>query len=255
MIFVLPQLEGVVLAFLLTFSRAGAMIMLLPVIGDAGVPPRIRLAFALAVSAALTPVVAHFYPTVAPSPMALASLVAREATAGILVGTMARLIMSALEVAGFLIANQTGLAFAQTFDPGQGVQGAIVSTFLSLVGALLVFQTGLHHLAIGAISGSYRMIPPGTIIPTGDMAALALNLVAASFALGLQLSAPFLIFGFLIYVTLGVLSRLMPQLQIFFLAMPINILGGFALLMLFIGVMMNVYLDYFARQMAPFVGG
>ena len=255
MIFILPQLQGVLLAFMLTFTRAGAMIMLLPVIGDAGVPPRIRLAFALAVSAALAPAVAHFYPSVAPPPMALASMVAQEATAGILVGTMARLIISTLEVAGFLIANQTGLAFAQTFDPGQGVQGAIISTFLSLVGTLLVFESGLHHLAIGAIAGSYKLLPPGAAIPTGDMAALALNLVAGSFALGLQLSAPFLVFGFIIYVTLGVLSRLMPQLQIFFLAMPINILGGFVLLMLFLGVMMDAYLDFFARQMAPLVGG
>jgi flagellar biosynthetic protein FliR len=135
------------------------------------------------------------------------------------------------------------------------VQGAIVSTFLSLVGALLVFESGLHHLAIGAIAGSYKLLPPGGAIPTGDMAALALNLVAGAFALGLQLAAPFLVFGFLIYVTLGVLSRLMPQLQIFFLAMPINILGGFVLLMLFLGVMMDAYLDFFARQMAPFVGG
>jgi flagellar biosynthesis protein FliR len=254
MIFILPQLQGVVLAFLLTFSRAGAMIMLLPVIGDAGVPPRVRLAFALAVSAALAPAVAHFYPTETPAPMALASLVAREVTAGVLIGTMARLIMSTLEIAGFLIANQIGLAFAQTFDPGQGVQGAIVSTFLSLVGALLVFESGLHHLAIGAIAGSYKLLPPGDAIPTGDMAALALNLVAGSFALGLQLAAPFLIFGFLIYVTLGVLSRLMPQLQIFFLAMPINILAGFVLLMLFIGVMMTAFLDFFAEQMRAFVG-
>jgi len=167
---------------------------------------------------------------------------------------MARLIMSALETAGFLIAAQTGLAFAQTFDPGQGTQGAMVSTFLSLIGALLVFESGLHHLAIGAISGSYTLLPPGGVLPTADMAEMTLQLVGASFALGLQLSAPFLVFGFLIYATLGVLSRLMPQLQIFFLAMPINILAGFALLMLFIGVMMTNFLDFFAEQMRNFGG-
>jgi flagellar biosynthetic protein FliR len=252
--FVLPALDGAVLAYVLTFARVGAMIMLMPVIGDAGVPPRVRLAFALAVSAALMPVVAAQYPNAAPPPLGLASLIAREVTAGVLIGTMARLVMSALDTAGFLIANQTGLAFAQTFDPGQGVQGAIISTFLSLIGALLVFESGLHHLAIGAIARSYELIPPAGAIPTGDMAELALRLVSGAFALGLQLAAPFILFGFLIYVALGVISRLMPQLQSFFLAMPINILVGFVLLTLLLGVMMSTFLDFFGREMAVFGG-
>ena len=163
MTIIFPPLQGILLVYLLTFARAGAMIMLLPVIGDAGVPARVRLAFALAVSAALTTVTAKYYPTVPPPPMELTALIARESTAGVLVGTMARLIMSALEVAGFLIANQTGLAFAQTFDPSQGAQSAMVSTFLSLIGALLVFETGLHHVALGAIAGSYKLLPPNGV--------------------------------------------------------------------------------------------
>jgi flagellar biosynthetic protein FliR len=254
MTIILPPLQGLVLIYLLTFARAGAMIMLLPVIGDAGVPMRVRLAFALAVSAALLPITTPYYPSVAPQPLELATLVAREVTAGVLVGTMARLIMSALETAGFLIAAQTGLAFAQTFDPGQGTQGAMISTFLSLVGALLVFETGLHHLALGAISGSYTLLPPNGLIPTADMAELAIRLVAGAFALGLQLAAPFLVFGLLLYAALGVLSRLMPQLQIFFMALPLSILVGFILIMLFIGVIMSTFLDFFAAQMRLFGG-
>src|SRR5262245_24819419 len=168
MIIHLPPLQGVLLVYLLTFARAGGMIMLLPVIGDAGVPARVRLAFALAVSLALVPLTTRYYPAAEPSPLQLVTLIAKEATAGILVGAMARLIMSVLETAGFLIAAQTGLSFAQTFDPGQGLQGAMVSTFLSLIGALLVFESGLHHLALGAISGSYTLLPPGAALPTGD---------------------------------------------------------------------------------------
>jgi flagellar biosynthetic protein FliR len=252
MTIILPELQGVVLVYLLTFARAGAMIMLLPVIGDAGVPPRVRLAFALAVSAALTSATGQYYPAQSPPPMELAVLIAREATAGVLVGAMARLIMSALETAGYLIAAQSGLAFAQTFDPGQGTQGAMVSTFLSLIGALLVFESGLHHLALGAISGSYILLPPGNALPAGDMAELALTMVSGAFALGLQLAAPFLVFGLIIYAALGVLSRLMPQLQVFFLAMPVNILSGFVILMLVIGVMMTKFLDFFADQISLF---
>jgi flagellar biosynthetic protein FliR len=251
---ILPPLQGVILVYLLTFARTGAMIMLLPAIGDAGVPVRVRLAFALAVSAALLPVTAKYYPQGTIAPLDLAVLIAREVTAGVLVGAMARLIMSALETAGYLIASQTGLSFATSFDPSQGVQGAMVSTFLSLLGVLLVFESDLHHLAIGAIGGSYRLLPAAGDLPTADMAQLVLELTAGAFTLGLQLAAPFLVFGFVIYVTLGVLSRAMPQMQIFFLSMPINILTGFVLLMLFLGVMMTAFLDFFASQMRLFAG-
>jgi flagellar biosynthesis protein FliR len=249
---ILPQLQGVILIYMLTFARAGAMIMLLPAIGDAGVPTRVRLAFALAVSGALLPITTKYYPTATLPPLQLAVLVARETTAGVLIGAMARLIMSALETAGFLIAAQTGLSFATSFDPGQGTQGAMVSTFLSLLGVLLVFESGLHYLAIGAIGGSYTLLPPGGDLPAADMAQLTLTIASGAFALGLQLAAPFLVFGLLISVMLGVLSRAMPQMQVFFLSMPINILMGFVLLMLFLGVIMNTFLDFFAVQMRQF---
>lgn len=252
--FVLPHLEGTVLVFMLTFARVGAMIMLLPVLGDVGVPSRVRLAFALAVSFALAPVVAKYYPAQAPGTIALAVLIARETTAGIVIGAMARLIMSALEVAGTVIATQTGLAFAQTFDPTQNQQSAIIGTFLSLLGVVLIFETGLHHLIIGAISGSYTLLPPAGAFPVGDMAKLVVDIVAGAFALGLQLAAPFVVFGLLIYVALGIVSRLMPQLQVFFVAMPLNILVGFILLMLFVGTIATMFTDYFGTQMSQFQG-
>ena len=100
-------------------------------------------------------------------------------------------------------------------DPN-GQQGAVVGNFFSLLGVVLIFATNLHHLAIGAIAGSYHLIPPGTSLPTGDMAQLTIRLVSGSFALGFQLAAPFLVFGFAVYAGFGVLSRMMPQLQVFF---------------------------------------
>jgi flagellar biosynthetic protein FliR len=250
----LANLSGNVLIYLLVFSRVGAMIMLLPGIGEAGVPPRVRLALALAVSLALVPVVSRTYAGDAPqSVFALGLLIAKEVTTGALVGGMSRIIMSALSTAGYLVATQTGLGYAQTVDPEMGEQGAIVGNFFALMGAMLIFATNLHHLAIGAIQGSYSLLPPGAALPTGDMAELAIRLASGSFALGLQLSAPFLVFGFAVNAGIGLLARLMPQLQVFFIAMPINILAGFFLMMLLIGSMMTLFLNFYADQMAHFV--
>ena len=137
------------------------MVMLLPAIGEMGVPARVRLVLALAIAFALTPRCRATIPARAAHPMALVILIAQEVTAGVLVGAMARIIMSALQVAGFLIATQTGLAYAQTLDPTQNTQGAVLGNFMTLLGTTLIFLTNLHHLAIGAIAGSYRMLPPG----------------------------------------------------------------------------------------------
>src|ERR1700753_4431995 len=162
----LANLSGSVLVYLLVFSRVGAMVMLLPAIGEAGVPSRVRLALALAISFALAAVVSPSYAGDAPqSVFALGVLIAKEVTAGALVGGMSRMIMSALSTAGYVLATQTGLAYAQTVDPEMGEQGAIVGNFFSLMGAMLIFATNLHHLAIGAIQGSYTLLPPGAALP------------------------------------------------------------------------------------------
>lgn len=250
----LPDLSAGIIVYMLVFARVGAMVMLLPNIGDNGIPARVRLILALAISFALTPTVAGSYPQTAPaSVMVLSLLVAQETTIGILVGAMARIVMSALQVAGFLIATQTGLAYAQTFDPTQGEQGAVMGNFLSLLGTLMIFLTNLHHLAIGAIAGSYRMLPPGGHLPVGDMTQLVIQLTSSSFALGFQLAAPFLVFGFAVYAGLGVLARLMPQLQIFFVAVPLNIMCGFVIMLALIGSLMTVFLTYYAKSMAVFL--
>ncbi|MDE1937929.1 MAG: flagellar type III secretion system protein FliR [Alphaproteobacteria bacterium] len=251
----LPGLSGTVLVYLLVFARTGAMVMLLPAIGDANVPGRVRLMLALAISLALAPTVASTYPQQAPaSALALGLMIAEEVTVGILVGTMARIIMSSLSVAGFLIAGQTGLSYAETLDPtSNGQQGAVIGNFFSLLGVVLIFATNLHHLAIGAIAGSYHLIPPGTGLPTADMAQLTIKLVSGSFALGFQLAAPFLVFGFAVNAAFGLLARMMPQLQVFFVAMPVNILVGFLLMVMLLGTMMTIFLDFYTSQMGIFL--
>src|SRR5690606_3131582 len=167
-------------------------------------------------------------------------------------GMSARLIMSSLHIAGNIIALQTGLAFAQNVDPTQGGQGAMIANFLSLLAVTLIFVTGLHHLLIAAMRDSYDLFRPGEMLPVGDFWQLAVMVVSGAFVLGLQLAAPFLVFGLVFYLGLGILSRLMPQIQIFFIAMPANIGLGLALLLLLLGAMMNWFLQDFERSMTLF---
>ena len=106
----------------------------------------------------------------------------------------------------------------------------------------LIFATDLHHLVIAALNDSYTLFQPGDVPLLGDIAALTTRTVASAFRIGIQLSAPFLVFGLLFNLGLGVLSRLMPQMQVFFVGMPLSILVGFLILLLVVGAMMATFL-------------
>src|SRR5262249_31282809 len=146
--------------------------------------------------------------------------------------------ISALQVAGSVIAQQLGLGFVTAVDPTMGQQGVIIGNFLTVLGVALIFATDLHHLVIAALNDSYTLFQPGDIPLLGDVAELTTRTVAAAFRIGIQLSAPFLVFALLFNVGLGILSRLMPQMQVFFVGLPLSILIGFLILFAVVGAMM-----------------
>jgi flagellar biosynthetic protein FliR len=230
------------------------MVMTLPALGEAVIPPRVRLILALALVILLVPLVGDSYPVgVTGKPMLLVGLIGLETITGLAIGLLLRIVMTAVSTAGNVIAMQSGLAFAQTFDPNQQSQSALVSTFLSLLALVLIFSADLHHLLIAGIKQSFVLFPPGKILPTGDFAKLAIETVSEAFALGVQMAAPFLVFGLILYGASGVVARLMPQVQVFFLAMPLNILAGFVLLALTMSAMMLWFIDLFAARAQLFV--
>jgi len=241
-------------AFLLIFARTGTMVMLLPGLGEQNVSARLRLTIALILAAVLLPLHRSAYQidTSAIGP-ALVMLV-EEILIGAVLGLTARLTVSALEIAGSVIAQQLGLGFVTAVDPTQGEQGVIIGNFLTMLGITLFFATDMHHLVIAALNDSYNLFEPGEVPAVGDVAALMTKTVSGAFRIGIQLSAPFLAFGLLFNIGLGVLSRLMPQMQVFFVALPLSILIGLLFLLLVLGSMMGLFLDYVGgvlHELAP----
>jgi flagellar biosynthesis protein FliR len=169
-------------------------------------------------------------------------LLGQELFIGVVLGLTARLTISALQVAGSVVAQQLGLGFVTAVDPTQGQQGVILGNFLTILGITLIFATDLHYYVIAALHDSYALFRPGEMPLIGDVAALLTRTVSAAFRIGIQLSGPFLVFGLLFNVGLGVLSRLMPQMQVFFVGVPLSILVGFLILVLAVGAMMGVFL-------------
>lgn len=247
----LPALAA---AFMLVFARIGSMVMLLPGFGEANIPVRVRLAIALALTLIILPLHRNAYTVSMTSMAPLLVLMVHEIIIGVVLGATARVTLSALSVAGSVIAQQLGLGFVTTVDPTQGQQGALLSNFLTLLGITLLFATDMHHLVIAALSESYKVFSPGELMSSGDVAALATSAFATAFKIGIQLSAPFIVFGLVFNLGLGVLARLMPQMQVYFVGVPLSILAGFLILAAILGTMMGTYLEYFGgvlHELAP----
>jgi flagellar biosynthetic protein FliR len=176
---------------------------------------------------------------------ALLVLMVYEILIGIVLGATARVTLAALQVAGAVIAQQLGLGFVTSVDPTQGQQGVLIGNFLTLLGITMLFATDSHHLVIAALNDSYSIFSPGEVVASGDVAALATRAFAAAFKIGMQLSAPFLVFGLVFNVGLGVLARLMPQMQVYFVGVPLSIMAGFLIFGVVLTAMMGSFLDYF----------
>ena len=233
----------------LVFARVGAMMMLLPGFGEPGIPARARLGLALLVSLALAPGLAGAFPPMPPEPLPLAGLIASEFLIGLAFGAALRMTLMAIAVAGQVMAMQTGLAMAMAFDPAQGQQSALFAAFLNVTAIAFVFASGLHQVFLAGVRGVFMLVPPGGELMLGDFAELGLSTFAQAFAVAMQIAAPLIVFGLVFYMTMGVLSRLMPQAQIFFIAMPSTILIGLAILAATLGTGLLVWAN-FARGLA-----
>ncbi len=242
-----------IFAFLLVFARIGAAVFVMPGIGDSFVSPRIRLFLALGISLVLAPVVQPYMPSPIPPVLMLGVLIGMEFVVGMFIGTIARIFMAALDVAGMIMSMQSGLGNAQLFNPAFASQGSLIGALLSMAGIVLLFVTNMHHLLFLGLVGSYEMFPVGSVPDTGSMAELIASAVARSFMIGVQISAPLLVIGLLMYIGMGILTRLMPQVQIFMIAIPLQIMISLITMALMISAGLLFWLGQFEDNMMYFM--
>lgn len=247
-------LPNQVFALLLIFVRIGTALMLLPGFGESYISSRIRLLLALMVSLVVYPATAPLLPDLPTSPAALLLLIFGEAFIGLFLGSLSRILMAALSIGGMMIATVTGLANALTNDPTAAQQGSIAGSFLSTLALLIIVVLDLHHLLLRGVIESYQLFIPGQPLLTGDLSQMVTRVVAKAFLLGFQIASPFIAIGLIFNLGLGLLSRLMPQMQIFFIAIPLQILVGLAVLMIALPAIMGWFIAGFQEFTLPFVG-
>jgi flagellar biosynthesis protein FliR len=236
----------------LVFARLGTIILLLPGLGETFIPPRIRLSFALAMSLMLFPLIGGTVPPLPADAAGLGGAVIKEVLIGLMVGGILRLFMNSLATAGEIVSLQTTLSFAQTANPMQAQPSTTLGTFLGLIGIVLIFATDLHHLFVGAIVGSFEIFPFTRDVPVADAGQLAIQTMGRSFALGVQLAAPVIVFSLIFNIATGLVGRVMPQFQVFFVATPLIVLLGLSIFALSLGVIGIVWVDRYRELIGLF---
>ncbi len=189
----------------------------------------VRAGIALALTLLLLPIVLPLIKNSGDQGLMGASVIT-ELLVGAMLGLLARLPSLALTMSGSLISYMTGLSNVVQNDPSFGGQSVALARLFGLIAPVLILSSGLYALPISALAGSYEVIPAGSLLPSGPLVETMTGAVAASFGLSLGLAAPFLLTAIILQSALGLLAKLVPQLQLYTVAPAGQILGGLALL-------------------------
>ena len=230
-------------AFVLVLGRIGAALTLLPGLGESSPPAMLRAGLAIGITALLLPGIIPLVPHLPADLPTVAGMIAAEVVTGLWLGWLARMLVLALPMAGQFIAFMIGVSNVLVTDPELGAQSSALEQLFSLAAPLAVLISGLYALPLAALAGSYQLIAPGTLLPAGDGTTLAVRAVGECFALAFKLASPFVLATIVWHVVIGLVARLVPNVPVYFVALPGQILGGLVLLAALAGPLLATWMD------------
>ena len=250
----LATLPAWAFAFVLVLGRIGAALTLLPGLGEAAPPAMLRAGLALGITVLILPGIAPLVPQMPVTMTTAAGMVAAEVLTGLWLGWLARLLVLALPIAGQLIAFMLGVSSVLVTDTELGAQNSALEQLFSLAAPVALLISGLYAVPLAALAGSYDLIAPGALLPAGDSTVMAVRAVAQCFALALELASPFVLAAVVWNVVIGLLARLVPNVPVYFVALPGQILGGLLLLAVLAGAIMTTWHDAVSASFARLPG-
>ncbi|KIH77556.1 flagellar biosynthetic protein FliR [Geoalkalibacter ferrihydriticus] len=231
-------------SFLVCLARVGTLVAVLPVFSGGQVPAQVRVGLAVILSLVVFPRALMHIPEMSFDPLSLALLILSEALIGLLFGFVAQFVFSAVELGGTIISYQMGFAAANVFDPQTQRQISVVPQFQNILAILIFLSLDLHHMFLRVLAESYALLAPGQANLSQGALGYVIQLSSDIFVLGVKLAAPVLAVLILLSVVLGVMARVFPQLNVFFLSFPIKI----ALSLLIISATMNLTAAILIRE-------
>ncbi len=216
--------------FVLVLARTATVVAVMPVLGARWVPAQIKVLVSVALAAVLTPVVPGG--GVVEAGWMLGLLAIREVVIGLALGFVASFIFDAVEYAGELAGMQMGFSIAGVFDPQNGRQSPVLSTFQRTLLAMLFVGIGGHWLVIRALAQSFTVAPVGTLSLGAAAPMTVVQLAARVFVIAAQVAAPATAMLLLVNVALAVVARVVPQMNVFIVGFPLMITVGVGVIVL-----------------------
>ena len=203
---------------------------LLPGVGEAGSPAIVRIGLALGLTVLVLPAIQPFVPPLPTMSLDLALMVAGEVVTGLSFGWIARVVILALPVAAQLIGYLVGLSSILQPDAELGAQSGALAKLFSFGIPVILLATNLYTRPLIALTGLFQLIPPGHMPPFGENLQVAVHAAGVEFGLAVQLASPFVVAAVAWNLAMGLVTRVVPRMQIYFVSMPGQILVGLALL-------------------------
>lgn len=229
-----------VILFALVLSRVAGIFSALPVFGGRRLPLRIRAITVLMITLSCFPVLAITPPAMPTDSFTLGLLILRELMVGITLAFITQIIFSAVEFSGQIIGLQMGFTLSSIIDPANGNQAQIMAVMQTLLATLMFLALNIHHLFIRTIVDSFRIIPLGSWHLNGEIISFLIRGTSEILVLGIRLAAPVMVALLLTSVTLGIMARAFPQMNIFMVSLPLNIGVGFIVLGLTLPIFFHV---------------
>lgn len=234
--------------FLLVLARMAGMVLVNPVFGRKGLPMMVRMGLVLSLSLFVLP--AAELQAVAVSGLTtfgMAEAIIKEVMMGLAIGYVFQLFFSMLYVAGDVLDTLFGFSMGKVMDPISGIQSSVFAQFINVFFFLYFFATGSHLLMVKIFAYTYEVVPVGvTGFVSNALLSYLINLFGSVFGMVIRLMLPFAAAEFVLEVTMGVLMKLIPQIQVFVINIQAKILLGLLLMMLFaypVGAFLDTYIS------------
>ncbi len=216
------------MVFLLALARVSGLFLFAPILGSRTAPVRVRAVLVFFVAVAMLPVLpaSAAAEVGALAPASYFADMLREVGIGFAIGLVAQLVFGGVELAGQLSGVQMGVGLATLIDPNNQDQITSLAQWANLIALLLFLAIDGHHLLIRAVAESFTTVPIGGGFPASGGPAMVLSLAGGMFTLALKIAAPVMVLLLMVNGAMGVLAKLIPQLNVFIVGFPLNVGAG-----------------------------
>ncbi|MBM4339149.1 MAG: flagellar biosynthetic protein FliR [Deltaproteobacteria bacterium] len=223
--------------WLLVLMRVAPIVFMMPLFYSRNIPARVKAGLTLIISLALLPTVKVEMGRFPSEPLSFGFFALSELMIGFLLGFSVRLIFAGLQIAGELAGFQMGFGMAKVMDPQSGSESTVVTGFYYMIGLLLFLTVDGHHWFFKALAQSFQLLAPGEFEPREGLAQLFIRLSGKMFVLAIKIVAPILAIMMLVQIAMGIIARMIPQVNVLMTSFPVTISLG----LIFLGLSVELF--------------